>query len=130
MALLSPRMSKLIFIYNADSGLVNAALDIGHKLFSPDTYSCNLCRLTHDTFSERSEWKSFREAHPVSMVFLHKDEYERSVNDSGLSNPQRSYTYPIILKEDQGRIDIFLDTSELNQIKNLSVLIATIQERL
>lgn len=121
-------MPKLIFIYNADSGPVNAALDIAHKLFSPDTYSCNLCKLTHDTFSERSAWKSFRESNPVTMVFLHKDEFEQ---ESNRYNPsQTAYTYPIILKEEQGQVDMFLDTPDLNQIEDVNVLITTIQNRL
>lgn len=122
-------MPKLIFIYNADSGPVNAALDIAHKLFSPDTYSCNLCQLTHDTFSERSAWKSFRESNPVPMVFLHKDEFEREVHGD-TSSSAAPYTYPIILREEQGQVDIFLDTPDLNQIKDVNILIATIQNRL
>lgn len=123
-------MPKLIFIYNADSGPVNTALDIAHKLFSPETYSCNLCQLTHNTFSERSAWKSFRESNPVAMVFLHKDEFEREANRYSQSGVANSYTYPIILKEDQGQINIFLDTADLNQINDVNLLIATIQDRL
>ena len=46
---------KLIFIYNADSGLFNTVTDIAHKIFSPETYSCNLCALTHDYFTVRDE---------------------------------------------------------------------------
>lgn len=123
-------MAKLIFIYNADAGLVNTALDIAHKVLSPDTYSCNLCMLTHDTFAERSAWKVFRESYSVPMEFLHKDEYEQKVNDQSSLKPQQTYSYPIILKEDQGQIDIFIDTSELNEIKDVNCLINTIQERL
>ncbi|NJM95354.1 MAG: GTPase, partial [Acaryochloridaceae cyanobacterium CSU_5_19] len=44
-------MDRLIFVYNANSGGINTALDIAHKLLSPSTYRCNLCRLTHDTFT-------------------------------------------------------------------------------
>lgn len=123
-------MARLIFIYNADAGLVNTALDIAHKLLSPDTYSCNLCMLTHDTFTERSAWKAFRESNSIPMVFLHKDEYEQGTKDQGYSKTQSTYTYPIILKEDQGQTHIFLDTTELNQINDVNVLIHTIQERL
>lgn len=123
-------MPKLIFIYNADSGAVNTALDIAHKLFSPDTYSCNLCQLTHDTFTERSAWKSFRKNHPIPMVFLHRDEYERQQDSQKQVTELPLYTYPIILKEDQGHTDIFLATTELNQMQDINDLIATIQQRL
>lgn len=123
-------MAKLIFIYNADAGLVNTALDIAHKVLSPDTYSCNLCMLTHDTFTERSVWQAFRKSSSVPMEFLHKDEYEQKVNDLNSLKSKKTYSYPIILKEDQGQIDIFIDTVELNQIKDVNRLINTIQERL
>lgn len=123
-------MAKLIFIYNADAGLINTALDIAHKVLSPDTYSCNLCMLTHDTFAERTAWKAFRESFPISMEFLHKDEYEQKLNEPSLDESKKTYSYPIILKEDQGQIDIFIDTVELNQIKDVNHLIRSIQERL
>ncbi len=29
---------KIVFVYNANSGLMNTVLDIGHKIISPDTY--------------------------------------------------------------------------------------------
>ncbi|NOR25597.1 MAG: hypothetical protein GQ542_14665 [Desulforhopalus sp.] len=38
---------KLIFIYNADSELANTVKDIGHKLFSPNTYDYLFCSLTY-----------------------------------------------------------------------------------
>ncbi|MBC7930780.1 MAG: hypothetical protein H7Z38_09495, partial [Rubrivivax sp.] len=51
----------LVFVYNADSGLFNALTDIAHKAFSPATYQCNLCALTHSTFGMRKGWKRFLE---------------------------------------------------------------------
>ncbi len=64
----------LIFVYNADSGLVSTLLDIGHKIVSPQTYSCNLCALTHSTFSMRDEWKQFVANLGCQIEFLHRDE--------------------------------------------------------
>lgn len=64
------------------------------------------------------------------MEFLHKDEYEQKLNEPGFGESKKTYSYPIILKEDQGQIDIFIDTVELNQIKDVNCLINTIQERL
>ncbi len=52
---------KLIFVYNANAGKLSAALDIAHKIISPSTYQCNLCSLTHGTFTERDVWKKFSE---------------------------------------------------------------------
>lgn len=123
------KMSKLIFVYNADAGAMNTALDIAHKVLSPDTYSCNLCMLTHDTFTERSAWKSFRESHAMQMEFLHKDEYEQRYDrfSRSIGAEKRHESYPVILKEDHGNIDMFLDTAAINRIQDVSTLIATIQ---
>ena len=66
---------KLIFVYNADSGLFNTAADIAHKVLSPSTYACDLCALTHGHFKIRQEWVSFIEELPVETEFLHRDEY-------------------------------------------------------
>ncbi|MDX1335126.1 MAG: hypothetical protein R3312_05025, partial [Gammaproteobacteria bacterium] len=68
---------KLLFVYNADSGLFNTLGDIGHKIFSPETYSCNLCAISHGYFSEKKEWRQFIESLPVSCEFLHRDEFLR-----------------------------------------------------
>ena len=57
--------NRLLFVYNADSGLFNTMADIGHKIFSPQTYSCLLCALTHGYFRERDEWRRFVDDNPV-----------------------------------------------------------------
>ena len=43
---------EIQFIYNAKSGLANSIFDLAHKLISPDTYECNLCKITHGAFTE------------------------------------------------------------------------------
>ena len=58
---------KLIFVYNADSGPISGLFDIGHKIISPDTYTCGLCKLTFDTFTEKQAWRAFRESSPFEM---------------------------------------------------------------
>lgn len=110
---------KLIFIYNADSGLMNTAKDIGHKLFSPDTYDCLLCSLTHGTFRENPEWKRFRENSQCEMLFLHRDEFEKIY--------AKKMDYPVILKEDDS-LDVVISKEELAAFKNLTSLIAAVQQ--
>jgi hypothetical protein len=38
---------KLLFVYNADSGLFNSIAEAAHKIVSPQTYRCDLCRITY-----------------------------------------------------------------------------------
>jgi len=65
----------ILFVYNADTGLFNTMADIGHKIFSPQTYSCDLCALTHGYFSERGQWREFIEQLDCDCEFLHRDEF-------------------------------------------------------
>ena len=64
----------LLFVYNADSGPLNALLDFGHKIVSPGTYPCSLCRLTFGPFGMRREWREFTQGLRVPLEFLHADE--------------------------------------------------------
>ena len=57
----------LVFVYNADSGLFNAVSDAAHKIFSPRTYQCNLCALTHSAIGMRREWKQFLDSLDVPL---------------------------------------------------------------
>jgi hypothetical protein len=67
--------TQLLFVYNADSGAFNTLADIGHKIFSPDTYDCALCSITHGVFREKAQWRSFVASLPLECIFLHRDEF-------------------------------------------------------
>ena len=109
----------VLFVYNADSGRLNTWLDIGHKLISPATYSCNLCALTHGLLTEREEWRQFRESSDTELIFLHRDEFEKQYGRQG------GLSYPVVLQlTEGGDIDVVLSTEEINQFDELSELIA------
>ncbi len=109
---------KLIFVYNADSGLMNTLMDIGHKAISPQTYECNLCGLTFGLLSEHKQWKKFREESNVDMEFLHRDEFEQKYN--------QKFEYPIVLKQDND-LSVTISKTELDKIKTLDQLIAQVE---
>jgi hypothetical protein len=136
-------ISKLIFVYNANSGKLNALLDSAHKITSPGTYECHLCVLTFGVFKENELWVRFRESlatnfPDLKLEFLHKDEFEKQYWSKWLPK----YNYPILLSvrdEEQdyndgfgtnSGMDIFLSTEEMNLITDTEALIETIQERL
>jgi hypothetical protein len=68
------RPVRLLFVYNADSGLFNTLADIGHKLFSPETYTCRLCAITYGLVTEKAEWREFVSSIDAECEFLHRDE--------------------------------------------------------
>lgn len=78
---------SLLFVYNADSGFFNTVADIGHKIWSPSTYACDLCMLTHGYFSERQEWRSFIEKLGMKCDFLHRDQFRRQYREEATELP-------------------------------------------
>lgn len=109
---------KLVFVYNADSGVFNLLTDIAHKMFSPETYSCNLCALTHTNFGMKREWKKFLESIDAEKEFLHADEFKEKYNI-------REAELPAVYKQNgNGDPEIFIAASAINKCKSIDDLIA------
>lgn len=106
---------KLIFIYNADSGLFNTVTDIAHKIFSPQTYSCNLCALTHDYFTVRDEWKAFIAGLGVECEFLHRDEMQQRFPDLDIA-------LPALLRQGKGAPRLCLSAEAINRCTDMASL--------
>ncbi len=113
---------KLIFIYNANSGKMNAILDSAHKVFSPKTYNCSLCDITFGVLSENKLWKAFRDTSELKLDFLHKDEFLKNYK----SKFSYKFTFPIVLTES---LDVFIKTEELNTLTKAEDLIEMIEKR-
>lgn len=109
---------KLIFVYNADSGIISWLRDVRQKLMSPQTYDCFLCSLTHGTFREDSQWKSFRKTSPIEMQFLHRDEFEKEF--------KMKEAYPVVLRQNE-RLDVVLSRSQLAHLTSVEDLIVTVK---
>jgi hypothetical protein len=65
--------SRVIFVYNAQSGLFSALSDYVHKIISPDTYDCQLCAVTYGNLGMRSTWAGYVKALPAKVIFTYKD---------------------------------------------------------
>jgi hypothetical protein len=114
-------MTELIFVYNADSGLFNSVADAAHKLLSPETYACNLCKVTYGLFTERKQWRSFVESLDAKCRFLHRDELYRQY--PGL----RATALPAVLRVTNGQPSICLDAQTLNACADLDSLMRLIR---
>jgi len=113
----------LVFVYNADSGFVNTLLDIGHKIVSPQTYACNLCAITHSTFSMRDEWKRFVAGLGVPVQFLHRDELEKQY---GI----RDVKLPAVFRQRNGTIEVWITREEIKRCHSLEELEQLVRTRL
>lgn len=110
---------KLIFVYNADSGMLNTVKDIGQKFFSPQNYDCFLCSLTHGTFRENTEWKTFRKKSTTDMEFLHRDEFEQTY--------AATMEYPCIIKQTD-TMEIVISRNQLEALSTLAELIEAVKQ--
>lgn len=113
---------KLVFVYNADSGMANAFLDSLHKLFNPQTYQCNLCALTHNVFNESEVWKHFREHTDIEMQFLHRDEFRAQFENV-------NFELPFIFSYENGTINQVVEAKTIDSLKTVEDLIALVQEK-
>lgn len=114
---------RLLFVYNADSGFFNALMDSAHKVFSPDTYACSLCRFTHGITGMLLPWKNFLESLHLPLVFLHRDQFRRE-------HPGAAPTLPVILCEQRGRREVLISAEEINAAGGLEGLTALMRDRL
>lgn len=101
---------QILFVYNAHSGRVQALLDMMHKMFSPNTYSCNLCAITYGYFGKKAEWRSFLNASKLSFIFLHKDEFV-------MQYPHIITEYPVaFVVDEQNHLSQLISTEMMRKI--------------
>ncbi|MDX8377734.1 MAG: hypothetical protein R8L53_06900 [Mariprofundales bacterium] len=119
-------MKNIIFIYNANSGLISGMIDSAHKLLSPDTYECELCALTHGIFGAKRAWKDFMARIGVETTFYHRNDAPAELTEladaSGLPC--------VILANDKNKPVLLLDKTELASLNSLDALIAKLEAAL
>lgn len=111
---------RLIFVYNADSGFFNTVADIAHKITSPETYECELCALTHDTFSINRQWKQFLEETDLDFQFLHRDEFRKK-------HPEQGEVLPAIFVEKTDGLEVLIGKEQLQALTDVQQLIGLIR---
>lgn len=110
----------LLFVYNAESGKLNAALDMAHKWLHPQSYRCSLCQLTHGVLSEKRSWQEFRKRSKIDLVFLHRNEFERDY-------PNQQQSYPVVLRGEGGEFSVEISAAELDACTSVEELIGLLQ---
>ncbi len=111
-------MKELIFIYNAKSGVFNAFLDWSHKMFSPNTYECNLCGITYNSFGKISKWKSFLDSKNIKKTFYYTDHI------GTLDFMTEDIKPPcIFIKNNNNTIKLIINSNELNKLISADELI-------
>ncbi len=118
----------LVFVYNADSGLFNLLTDIAHKIFSPQTYNCNLCAVTHDRFGIKDEWRQYLKTLAATVEFLHADEFKVKYRTDDTKK------LPAVFRLENGQLNPAIDSNAINACRNIDdlkrIINAQISERL
>lgn len=116
-------MDKIIFVYNADSGILNALKDWGHKIISPETYGCSLCALTYDNLGMRRSWKQFIKDLGYEVEFLHRDEL---VEKYGGKNEMLPAAF--LLKD--GKLNLWIKCEAMEALNSLDELQSLVSQKL
>ncbi|MFX1504444.1 MAG: hypothetical protein ACFFDH_26035 [Promethearchaeota archaeon] len=113
---------KLIFVYNADSGVFNVVKDFWKKILRPSSYPCNLCSVTFGTFGIKKEWKNFvntpkefSKNENIEFEFLHKDEFNDKYDVSDAK-------FPSAYILDNTGIKLFIKKDEMNRVQSIDEL--------
>jgi hypothetical protein len=114
---------RLVFVYNADSGLLTALKDAVHKLASPGSYPCSLCATTYGAVSMRPEWRAYVERLPLPSTFLHRDEFASRF-------PERRAALPAVFLAEDKALGLLLDKEALDRAKTVPDLIAMLDRAL
>jgi len=104
---------KLIFVYNADGGIINMIKDLIHKNVSPETYPCSLCAVTYDNLGMKREWKQFVSLLGRKVEFLHRDELEKK---HGITNIPLPAAFVHCMDEEP---ELWLTAEQMNSCKTL-----------
>lgn len=116
-------MSKtLLFVYNADSGFLNAIKDGLEKITDPKGYGCRLCGLTYGVATMKKSWRSFLKTLPLQSKFLHRDEF---VEKYGEHTP-----LPATFIEESGELALIISSEEYNELTTLEQLESFLVEKL
>ena len=106
---------KVIFVYNADSGVINMIEDYMHKIMKPSTYGCNLCALTYNNFGMKDDWKEFVAKLGITVEFLHKDEFN-------IKYQMDDVKFPIAFLDKDSELTQLISQEEINECKTLGDL--------
>ncbi len=104
---------EIQFIYNAKNGVANSLFDLAHKIISPDTYECNLCKITHGALIENKKFKELKRKYNITL--WHIDDYESKFG--------KEKSYPLIIFRNESGDEISrINREVINSIINIDEL--------
>lgn len=111
----------IVFVYNVDSGLFNTLAETAHKVFSPETYECNLCAMTFSGLGMKKEWREFIEKINMPLEFLHKDELKEKYGTE--------VELPAIFLKSGKDLNLAINADSINNCKDVEELKQIVTEK-
>jgi hypothetical protein len=117
---------RLVFVYNADSGLLNTLRDIWVRVARPADYDCSLCLLTYGARGMDQRWRRFTRSLGLPVTFLHRDEFREQFATS----PLRDVELPAAVLEDRGALVQVVPAGQVRAAADLDRLMDAVTEGL
>ena len=112
---------KLIFVYNAHTGLLNMLVDGVKKTFFPRTYECSLCLISYDFLGHKKQWQSFLDTLAIPYEFLHIDEFQQQFTTEVT-------TFPAVFLTQGNNINEVLNAAQIDRCQSLIELIELLEK--
>jgi hypothetical protein len=115
---------RLVFVYNANAGLLAGALDSVHKTLSPATYACDLCAMTHGLLTMRPAWRRWLKSLTMPADFYHRPDFR-------LAFPELAdEPLPLVGMLSDSDFTVILDSEALAKLTEVDDLVSTLQAKL
>ena len=112
-----------MFVYNADGGVLNALRDTWLRLRSPQTYPCQLCKLTVGVRGMNPRWKRFLDSLDLPVVFMHRDEFRSAYAASSW----RNVDLPVALLQSGRGLEVVVSAGQMRRATTAKELIASVR---
>ncbi|MFU7527610.1 hypothetical protein [Qipengyuania sp. ASV99] len=115
---------RLVLVYNADSGIINALMHAVHKQIFPSSYPCSLCAITYGAVSMRGEWRRFLDSLPMDIVIHHKDDFAAAFPGHGIALPA------VLVADSDAKPKVLIAAEELDAMTDAAQLMERVEEAL
>lgn len=122
--------TRLICVYNADTGLIQSLMHAVHKTFRPETYPCSLCALTYGAVSMRGDWKTFWQGLDADVFFYHRDDFTVDFPILGTGGPDEVALPVILIDEADKEPRVLISNAELDAMADVEELMARVEQAL
>ncbi|UAB78055.1 hypothetical protein INR77_15055 [Erythrobacter sp. SCSIO 43205] len=122
--------TRLICVYNADTGLIEGLIHAVHKAVRPETYPCSLCALTYGAVSMSGDWKAFWKGLDAEVEFYHRDDFTRDFPEFGDGGPREVPLPVIMIIEASAEPRVLISDKELGAMADVEELMARVEREL